>query len=104
MRTYEFGPEDGRKVLLVHGISTSCQTLARIAHSLVREGGCRVLLFDLSGRGFSYGVGHVPHDARLYVSQMLLALASSPLPWTGDGALDVVGERKGGGGGGGGAG
>lgn len=97
MRVYEFGPAQGRKVLLVHGISTSCQTLGPIAHSLVAHAGCRVMLFDLFGRGFSDGVGDLPHDARLYTSQMLLALASSPLSWTGDGALDVLGYSMGGG-------
>lgn len=44
MRVYEWGPETGPKVLMVHGISTSCQTLTRIAHPLVAKG-CRVLLF-----------------------------------------------------------
>lgn len=97
MRVYEFGPEDGKKVLFVHGISTSCVTLEPIARALVEQG-CRVMLFDLFGRGFSDGVGDVPHDARLYVSQILLALASSPLPWTGDQAkLRVVGYSLGGG-------
>ena len=42
-------------------------------------------------------MGDVPHDARLYTSQTLLALASSPLAWTGDGALRVVGYSMGGG-------
>ncbi len=82
---------------MVHGISTSCQTLGPIATELVAVHGCRVMLFDLFGRGFSDGVGDVPHDARLYVSQMLMALASSPLAWTGDGALDLVGYSLGGG-------
>lgn len=39
----------------------------------------------------------LPHDARLYVSQMLLAMASSPLPWTGEKAIRVVGYSLGGG-------
>ncbi len=96
MRVYEFGPETGDKVLMVHGISTSCQTLGPIATQLVARHGCRVMLFDLFGRGFSDGVGDLPHDARLYVSQMLLALASSPLAWTGDGGMDLVGYSLGG--------
>ncbi|OAA54730.1 alpha beta hydrolase family [Niveomyces insectorum RCEF 264] len=97
IRVYEFGPVDGRKVLMVHGISTSCQTLGPIAHGLVAHAGCRVMLFDLFGRGFSDGVGDLPHDARLYTSQMLLALASSALPWTGDAAFDLLGYSMGGG-------
>jgi len=41
---YEFGPEDGPKVLFVHGISTSCVTLMHLANALVKKG-CRVMLF-----------------------------------------------------------
>jgi pimeloyl-ACP methyl ester carboxylesterase len=85
-------------VLFVHGISTSCVTLGRIAEGLVARG-CRVLLFDLFGRGFSDGVGDLPHDERLYLSQMLFVLASSPLSWTGSDAtaIRVVGYSLGGG-------
>jgi len=43
-RVYEFGPEDGQKVLLVHGISTPCLSLADIARGLVDKG-CRVMLY-----------------------------------------------------------
>ena len=46
IRVYEFGPEAGRKVLLIHGISTPCLALGGVAHGLV-EKGCRVMLFDL---------------------------------------------------------
>lgn len=91
IRCYEFGPATGRRVLLIHGISTSCMTLTHIAHGLVRRGNCRVLLYDLFGRGYSDGVGDVPHDERLYVSQALLALASSDLAWTGTGPDDQGG-------------
>lgn len=53
---------------------------------------------DLFGRGFSDGVGDVPHDERLYISQILLVLASSRLAWTGLSArLKVVGYSLGGG-------
>ncbi|TPX08940.1 uncharacterized protein E0L32_009644 [Thyridium curvatum] len=96
MRVYEFGPETGRKALFIHGISTSCQTLTYLARGLA-ESGHRVMLFDLWGRGFSDGVGDLPHDARLYASQALLALASSPLPWTGAAGFDLVGYSMGGG-------
>ncbi|KAL7943435.1 putative alpha/beta hydrolase family protein [Trichoderma barbatum] len=96
IRVYEFGPENGEKVLLVHGISTPCITLSRIAHGLV-DRGCRVMLFDLFGRGFSDGVGDLPHDERLYTTQMLLVLASSPLAWTGNNAFRLIGYSLGGG-------
>lgn len=44
IRVYEWGQEDGRKVLLVHGISTPCIALASLAEGLVKNG-CRVMLF-----------------------------------------------------------
>lgn len=46
IRVYEWGPEDGPKVLLVHGISTPCLSLGGLAHALV-DRGCRVMIFDL---------------------------------------------------------
>ncbi|KAK7745345.1 hypothetical protein SLS53_002841 [Cytospora paraplurivora] len=95
IRCYEFGPARGRKVLLIHGISTSCMTLTHVAHGLVARG-CRVLLYDLLGRGFSDGVGDLPYDERLFVSQALLVLASSPLAWTGGGGGGEDGEEEGG--------
>lgn len=44
VRVYEWGPEDGAKVLLVHGISTPCIALAAVAEELVKSGR-RVMLF-----------------------------------------------------------
>ncbi|KAJ1331546.1 2-hydroxy-6-oxonona-2,4-dienedioate hydrolase [Microdochium nivale] len=96
IHVYEFGPEDGRKVLFIHGISTSCMTLEDIVRPLVRRG-CRVLLFDLFGRGYSDAPGDVEYDTRLYTTQILLVLASSSLSWTGDNALSIVGYSLGGG-------
>lgn len=97
IRCYEFGPRTGRKVLLLHGISTSCMTLTFLAHGLVDKLGCRVLLFDLFGRGFSDAPGDLPYDERLFVSQALCALASSELAWTGHQGCDVLGYSLGGG-------
>ncbi|KAI1150255.1 Alpha/Beta hydrolase protein [Nemania diffusa] len=96
IRVYEFGPEQGRKVLLVHGISTSCMTLSDIANALVDKG-CRVMMFDLFGRGFSDAPGDLPYDTRLFMSQVLLVLASSPLAWTGNNAFSLIGYSLGGG-------
>lgn len=48
IRVYEWGPESGQKVLLVHGISTPCIALGPVAYGLVAKG-CRVMLFDLYG-------------------------------------------------------
>jgi pimeloyl-ACP methyl ester carboxylesterase len=43
-------------------------------------------------------VGDVPHDPRLYITQILLVLASSPLAWTGTrNAFNLVGYSLGGG-------
>lgn len=43
IRVYEFGPEDGEHVILIHGISTPCASLRDVAYQLV-DRGCRVLL------------------------------------------------------------
>ena len=94
IRVYEWGPEKGRKVLLVHGISTPCVSLGGIANALV-EKGCRVLLLDLWGRGYSDSVD-LPHDSRLYATEILIALTSSPLAWTPEG-FSLIGYSLGGG-------
>lgn len=41
-------------------------------------------------------MGDLPHDARLYTSQLLLVLASSPLAWTGAAGFRLVGYSLGG--------
>lgn len=98
IRVYEWGPEDGRKVLFVHGISTPCLSLGAVAHSLA-DHGCRVMLFDLFGRGYSDNPVDVQQDMRLFSTQILLVLASSPLAWTGNssGGFSLVGYSLGGG-------
>ena len=55
IRVYEWGPEDGKKVLLVHGISTPCIALGGLAEELVHRG-CRVMLFGELCFFFSYGI------------------------------------------------
>ncbi|PBP27198.1 hypothetical protein BUE80_DR001897 [Diplocarpon rosae] len=94
MRVYEWGPETGRKVVLIHGISTPCIALSNIAHGLAATG-CRVILFDLFGRGYSDSPS-LPHDSRLYATQILLAVTSSPLAWT-PGGFSLIGYSLGGG-------
>ena len=44
IRVYEWGPENGKRVLFVHGISTPCISQGALAHRLVDKG-CRVMLF-----------------------------------------------------------
>ncbi|TRX90033.1 hypothetical protein FHL15_009134 [Xylaria flabelliformis] len=84
MRVYEWGPVDGEKVLFVHGDATPCVVFSKIAQILV-DSGYRVMLFDLWGRGYSDTPLDCRHDVRLFASQILLALTSSPLSWTGNG-------------------
>jgi pimeloyl-ACP methyl ester carboxylesterase len=69
--------------------------LGGIAKGLVAKG-CRVILFDLFGRGYSDGVGDLPYDSRLYATQILLAITSSPIAWTPDG-FSLIGYSLGGG-------
>lgn len=99
IRVYEWGPEDGRKVLFVHGISTPCIAFAGMAKKLVEEHGCRVMLFDLFGRGYSdcpdTTIYH--QDLQLWTSQILLVLTSSKLAWTGSERFTLVGYSMGGG-------
>ncbi|KAK2061823.1 alpha/beta-hydrolase [Colletotrichum caudatum] len=97
LRVYEFGPEDApERVLLLHGIGTPCLALGGVAAEFVARG-WRVMTFDFFGRGYSDAPLDIPHDARLYTTQLLLALASSPLPgWTGNDAFHLLGYSLGG--------
>lgn len=100
IRVYEFGPENGRKVLFIHGISTPCIAFAGMSRLLVEERGCRVMLFDLFGRGYSDTPDPQFHrqDMALWTSQILLCLSSSPLAWCGGGErFTLVGYSLGGG-------
>ncbi|KAF2102831.1 alpha/beta-hydrolase, partial [Rhizodiscina lignyota] len=98
IRIYEWGPEDGRRVLLIHGISTPCVSMKSVADTLVEKAGCRVMLFDLFGRGYSDTPTQPLHNLQLYTSQILLALTSSPVSWTGrDNTFTIVGYSLGGG-------
>lgn len=80
--------------MLVHGISTPSIALGGVASGLV-ERGCRVMVFDLWGRGYSDSVD-LPHDSRLYSTQILLAVTSSSLAWTPEG-FSLIGYSLGGG-------
>ncbi|KAI1651723.1 alpha/beta-hydrolase [Daldinia loculata] len=93
IRVYEWGPEDGERVLFVHGISTPTVSLGDLGHEFVGKG-CRVMLFDLFGRGYSDAPSDLVYDERLYVAQFLLVLASSKLSWT---TFNLVGYSLGGG-------
>ncbi|KAL7787118.1 Alpha/Beta hydrolase protein [Trichoderma ceciliae] len=95
IRVFEWGPEDGDKVLLVHGIGTPCIALGDVAWELVRKG-YRVMLFDLFGRGYSDGPSNTAYDECLYTTQILLVLASSSLAWTGASSFHLLGYSLGG--------
>ncbi|KAI1151685.1 alpha/beta-hydrolase [Nemania diffusa] len=95
IRVYEWGPASGERVLFVHGISTPVVALGDLGHEMVARG-YRVMLFDLFGRGYSDAPTDLPYDTRLYVTQLLLVLASSPLPWTCASGFHLVGYSLGG--------
>ena len=103
IRSYEWGPPQGRKFLFVHGISTPCISLAALAQSLVETHGARVLLFDLFGRGYSDcpDPADVPQDGKLWASQIAFVLGDASASglsgdWWG-GKVTVVGYSLGGG-------
>ncbi|OIW31381.1 alpha/beta-hydrolase [Coniochaeta ligniaria NRRL 30616] len=96
IQVYEFGPATGEKVLFLPGIGTPVVALGDLALRLA-ELGHRVMLFDLFGRGYSDAPVGVAYDERLYASQVLMVLASSPLCWTGSDAFHLVGYSLGGG-------
>jgi pimeloyl-ACP methyl ester carboxylesterase len=94
IRVFEWGPATGEKVLLLHGIGTPCLALSDLGHALVAAG-YRVMLFDFFGRGYSDAPVDLPYDLRLYATQILLVLASSPLAWAGDDGFHLLGYSLG---------
>lgn len=89
IRAYEFGPEDGERVLFIHGITTPCPVFSGILPKIV-EAGYRVCTFDLFGRGYS-DAPDLKHDERLFLSQTLCVLQK--IGWT---KCSVVGYSFGG--------
>ncbi|KAF8608608.1 alpha/beta-hydrolase [Ceratobasidium sp. AG-I] len=69
------GPEDGRRVTLIHGISMPSLVWKRIV-SRLSKAGFRVLIYDLYGRGYSEApdAQSTLYDADLYVTQLALLL------------------------------
>lgn len=50
------------------------------------------------GRGYSDSPADIPQDTRLFSTQIMLALSSSPVPWTGNGVkFHLIGYSLGGG-------
>lgn len=52
VKVFEWGPEDGEKILLMHGIGTPCVALGDMANEFVSRG-CRVMLFGEFARAYS---------------------------------------------------
>jgi len=71
-RYWLLGPEDGIRVVLIHGISTPSITWKFIAPYLA-ERGFRVLLYDLYGKGYSEAPKTV-YNANLFITQLALLL------------------------------
>jgi len=75
IRVYEWGPAEGEKVLLVHGISTPCIALGGLAEELAQKG-CRVMLFGELSFSFLRSISfHI-------VSRYRQVLLSIHFPWT----------------------
>ncbi|KIJ69727.1 hypothetical protein HYDPIDRAFT_164024 [Hydnomerulius pinastri MD-312] len=90
VRYWLIGPENGRKVVLVHGLSIPAIVWKDVAPVLASRG-YRVLLYDLYGRGYS-DAPQVTYDVSLHTMQ--LALLMQHIKW--DNAY-VVGLSMGGG-------
>lgn len=63
-----FGPENGPKVVCVHGLTTPCYGYEGLAQELASEA-YRVLTFDLYGRGYSDPV-YGEHTVEFYLRQL----------------------------------
>ncbi|KAI9063015.1 alpha/beta-hydrolase [Trametes sanguinea] len=90
VRYWILGPEEGTKVVLIHGISTPAITWKEIAPYLAEQG-FRVLVYDLYGKGYSEAP-LVTYDSTFFVVQLALLLQYIRWP-----AANIVGFSMGGG-------
>lgn len=90
VRYWLIGPEDGRRIVLIHGLSIPAIVWKDVAPVLALRG-YRVLLYDLYGRGYS-DAPQVTYDTTLYTTQ--LALLMQHVKW--DNAF-IIGLSMGGG-------
>ncbi|PIL32015.1 hypothetical protein GSI_06719 [Ganoderma sinense ZZ0214-1] len=72
VRYWIVGPEDGTKVVLIHGISTPSVTWTHIGPYLA-ERGFRVLVYDLYGKGYSQAPV-TTYNPYFFVAQLALLL------------------------------
>ncbi|KAL4266217.1 AB hydrolase superfamily protein [Pleurotus pulmonarius] len=89
VRYWLIGPEDGKKVVLIHGLSIPAMIWKDVAPVLASRG-YRVLLYDLYGRGYS-DAPSTTYSAALYTAQ--LALLMQHIKWD---KAHVVGVSMGG--------
>ncbi|KAI0083372.1 Alpha/Beta hydrolase protein [Irpex rosettiformis] len=91
-RYWVVGPEDGEKLVLIHGLSVPSIIWKDVAPSLARKG-YRILLYDLYGRGYT-DAPLTTHTTSLYTTQLALLLQYLGPAW---GKVSVVGISMGGG-------
>ncbi|KAI0254868.1 alpha/beta-hydrolase [Lactifluus subvellereus] len=72
VRYWLFGPETGKKIVLIHGLSIPSLIWKDVAPALASRGH-RVLLYDLYGRGYS-DAPEITYDASLYATQLALLM------------------------------
>ncbi|KAF7432585.1 hypothetical protein PC9H_004527 [Pleurotus ostreatus] len=89
VRYWLIGPEDGKKVVLIHGLSIPAMVWKDVAPALASRG-YRVLLYDLYGRGYS-DAPSTTYSTALYTAQ--LALLMQHIKWD---KAHVVGVSMGG--------
>ncbi|EGN94947.1 hypothetical protein SERLA73DRAFT_187220 [Serpula lacrymans var. lacrymans S7.3] len=77
VRYWLIGPENGRKVVLIHGLSIPSIVWKDVAPVLATHG-YRVLLYDLYGRGYS-DAPQTTYDVSLHTTQ--LALLMQHIQW-----------------------
>ncbi|KAL5527956.1 hypothetical protein ACEPAG_6757 [Sanghuangporus baumii] len=90
VRYWLFGPEDGQKIVLVHGLSIPAIIWKDVAPQLAGKG-FRVLVYDLYGRGYS-DAPNMSYTGGLYTTQ--LALLMQHVHWE---RAHIVGLSMGGG-------
>ncbi|KAL6298206.1 alpha/beta-hydrolase [Sparassis latifolia] len=72
VRYWLIGPEDGTRIVLIHGLSIPAFIWRDVAHHLAKNG-FRVLLYDLYGRGYS-DAPQTEYTAELYTTQLAMLL------------------------------
>ncbi|KAK7445077.1 hypothetical protein VKT23_014939 [Stygiomarasmius scandens] len=72
VKYWMLGPEDGKKIVLIHGLSIPALIWKDVAPRLAARG-YRVLLYDLYGRGYS-DAPQTTYDTTLYVTQLALLM------------------------------